>query len=206
MECSRGAAVTISGVARLDAESLSRLHEIRLRGVVQTDDTVIARLVEVGYVMRSNKGVRITIEGRELHTVWARLPAGSDAETAARRAYERFLPLNRELVRICHDWQVTAGGANDHTDLRYDWSVIDRLRSLDERAAPVVSRLARTVTRFAEYRPRLRTALARVDDGDAAWLTSPRCDSYHTVWMRLHEDLLLALGADRGAEPDPEQA
>jgi len=44
--------------------------------------------------------------------------------------------------------------------------------------------------------------VARVDAGDTEWLTSPRLDSYHTVWMQLHEDLLLALGRDRSAEPD----
>jgi hypothetical protein len=80
--------------------------------------------------------------------------------------------------------------------------VIDRLRSLDERAAPVISRVARVHSRFTTYRPRLRAALARVDEGEHEWVTSPRCDSYHTVWMQLHEDVLLALGADRAAEPE----
>jgi hypothetical protein len=56
------------------------------------------------------------------------------------------------------------------------------------------------VPRFGDYRSRLRAARTRVEDGDAAWLTSPRIDSYHTVWMQLHEDLLLALGRDRAAE------
>jgi hypothetical protein len=54
--------------------------------------------------------------------------------------------------------------------------------------------------RFASYRSRLRAARALVDDGQFEWVTSPRCDSYHTVWMQLHEDLLLALGADRSSE------
>ena len=49
------------------------------------------------------------------------------------------------------------------------------------------------------YEPALAAALARADAGDEAWVASPRCDSYHTVWMRLHEDLLLALGRERSA-------
>jgi len=107
-------------------------------------------------------------------------------------------------VRICNDWQVRPGGVpNDHRDHRYDWSVIDRLRTVDERIAPVLSRLARIDDRFAGYRPRLRAALAHVDEGDREWLTSPRIESYHTVWMQLHEDLLLAIGADRADEPAP---
>ena len=40
------------------------------------------------------------------------------------------------------------------------------------------------------------------DDGDSDWLTSPRIDSYHTVWMQLHEDLLLALAYGQLKEND----
>ena len=56
------------------------------------------------------------------------------------------------------------------------------------------------MTRFGGYRPRLRAARERVAEGASDWLTSPRIDSYHTVWMQLHEDLLLALGRDRASE------
>ena len=50
---------------------------------------------------------------------------------------------------------------------------------------------------------RIRDALDRVQDGEHDWLVSPRLDSYHTVWMQLHEDLLLALGIARGEEGAP---
>jgi len=184
------------------------LHEVRLRGVVEIEETeVVTVLIGEGFVVQSARGIRITAVGRETHATWALLPVGDEGEQIARRAYERFLPLNRELLRVCNDWQVRPGGVpNDHRDARYDWSVIDRLHTLDERVAPVVSRLGRAVERFADYRPRLRVALARVDEGETEWLNSPRFDSYHTVWMQLHEDLLLAIGGDRSAEPDADAA
>ena len=186
-----------------DDATFRLLHEVRLRGVVELHETeIVTLLVDEGFVARSTRGIRITAEGRTTHASWARLPPGGDEEQLARRAYQRFLPLNRELLGICSDWQVRPGGApNDHRDARYDWSVVDRLRSLDERIAPVVSRLGRTIDRFAAYRPRLRAALERVEHGETEWLTSPRLDSYHTVWMQLHEDLLLAIGGDRSDEP-----
>jgi hypothetical protein len=163
-------------------------------------------LIGEGYVARSARGIRMTSVGRATHSSWARLPTGGEAEQLVRRAYERFLPLNRELVRVCTDWQVRAGGVpNDHRDARYDWSVLDRLHAIDDRVGPVASRLGRRIERFASYRPRLRTALAHVDEGDTDWLNSPRLDSYHTVWMQLHEDLLLAIGADRADEPPAEE-
>jgi hypothetical protein len=206
IECSRAPAVTISTVSAPDDATFRLLHEVRLRGVVEVHEAeMVAPLIDGGFVVHAARGIRITAVGRVTHAAWARLPEGGDEEQVAQRAYERFLPLNRELLRICSDWQVRPGGiTNDHKDARYDWSVIDRLHALDERVGPVVSRLGRAVERFAGYRPRLRAALQQVDDGAVEWLTSPRCDSYHTVWMQLHEDLLLAIGGNRASEPAPE--
>jgi hypothetical protein len=180
------------------------LHEVRIRGIAHDQGTeLVAVLVEQGLVARVPRGLRITTEGRDLHATWARLDPGTDTEAAVMRAYERFLPINRELLRVCSDWQVRPGGVpNDHRDLHYDWEILDRARALDERVGPVVRQVARHVDRFGRYRSRLRAALARVDEGDHDWLTSPRVDSYHSVWMQLHEDLLLALGTDRSDEPD----
>jgi hypothetical protein len=184
------------------------LHDLRLRGLVVVDDgsvqtTVVAEVVEAGYATPARSAIRITAEGRAAHETWARV-SGADHEAAVVRGYERFLPLNLEFLRVCHDWQLRPGDVpNDHRDVRYDWSVIDRLRALDERTAPVVRRVARSVPRFDAYPRRLREALRRVDDGDIEWVTSPRIDSYHTIWMQLHEDLLLALGRRRENESDP---
>ena len=123
---------------------------------------------------------------------------------AAEQTYVGFLPLNRELLRLCHDWQVRGGVANTHDDPIYDFTVIDRLVGLDERVGPIVRRLARAVPRFAPYRHALRDARRRVEAGESDWFASPRCDSYHTVWMRLHEDLLCATGVERSSEPPVE--
>ena len=92
------------------------------------------------------------------------------------------------------------GAPNDHRDPTYDWAVVDRLTAIDDRVGPILRTTARSVIRFGSYRPRLRYARERINDGEHEWLTSPRIDSYHTVWMQLHEDLLLALGRDRASE------
>ena len=185
----------------LDDNCWLLVHEVRLRGIVEGGEaTVEVRVVEAGLVARAARGLRLTPAGRELHTQWARI-APAEIEAAVERAYTRFLDLNRELIRVCNDWQVRPGGVpNDHADPTYDWGIIDRLAAIDDRVAPILRSTASNVTRFASYRPRLRSARERVHEGEHEWLTSPRIDSYHTVWMQLHEDLLLALGRDRSSE------
>jgi hypothetical protein len=186
----------------LDDDCWLLLHEVRLRGVFDGSDEIVeVRVVDAGFAVRASKGLRLTPSGRDVHTTWARVEAGGELEAAVDRAYQRFLVLNHELIRVCNDWQVRPGGApNDHADPTYDWSVIDRLVTIDDRVAPILRTTSQRVTRFFGYRARLRYARERVNDGEHEWLTSPRIDSYHTVWMQLHEDLLLALGLDRASE------
>jgi pyruvate,orthophosphate dikinase len=177
------------------------VHEIRLRGFIENPDTDrVAIVIESGYATLRTTKLLITPEGRTAHSQWARCEPGSEAEEQVRRAFGRFLVLNAELLQLCSDWQVKRGGvANDHADAAYDWSVVDRLIALDERAGAVARHSGKAVDRLASYRSRLRAARTRVEEGDHEWFTSPRIDSYHTVWMQWHEDLLLTLGLERDA-------
>ena len=186
----------------LDPDDWLILHEARLRGVFEPErGTVVATLIESELVVAVPKGLRLTPTGREAHESWARVEAGSEIEATVERAYKRFLVLNPELLRLCTEWQVRPGGAtNDHQDPEYDWAIFDRLSSIDDRVGPLVSGVAKVVDRFDGYRARLRVARRQIEDGSHDWFTSPRIDSYHTVWMQLHEDLLLALGKERASE------
>jgi len=200
--CANLSAVTSDVVARAG----TLLLELRLRGKVAADEGSADQsgLVAGGLARRAGDALVLTPAGRARSEIDARLAPGSGEEAAAQRAYDGFLPLNAEVLRVTTDWQVRPGGVpNDHTDAKYDWAVIDRLVAVDQRVGPVVRRLGDTVARFGGYRARLRDAVRRVQDGEHDWLSSPRCDSYHTVWMRLHEDLLLALGIDRNEEGPP---
>src|SRR5665213_83484 len=121
IECSRTVVRAVSAYdpdvfREIDDATFRLLHEVRLRGVVELDETeTVALLLQDGLVVRSTRGIRITTEGRVTHAAWARLAPGAEAEQSARRAYERFLPLNLEMLRLCSDWQVRPGGVpNDH--------------------------------------------------------------------------------------------
>jgi hypothetical protein len=175
------------------------LHELRVRGTAADEGDGADRVVEAGYAVRRREKLMLTPAGRVEADLRFRLTG--DDEEAVQAAYARFLPLNRGLIQICSHWQVRAGGVtNDHRDPVYDWAVIDRLVAHDEQTGPVIRALGRRVGRFAQYRERLRGARRRVEADEHDWLLSPRIDSYHTVWMQLHEDLLLGLGVQRADE------
>ena len=46
-------------------------------------------------------------------------------------------------------------------------------------------------------RPRLTAALGRVEAGEIEGLTKPLANSYHDIWMELHEDLIVTLQLTR---------
>jgi hypothetical protein len=177
------------------------LHRLRLRGKLPAAGPDADALVERGHAVRRGEGMlALTPDGRRAAEA-AALVDDADARAALERAYERFLPINADVIRVCHDWQVRPSGApNDHTDAKYDWATIDRLDELHGRIGPVLRRLGRELPRFDGYRDRLDAARRNVEDGRHEWFAAVRIDSYHTVWMELHEDMLIGLGRTRESE------
>jgi hypothetical protein len=197
--------ISQSPVPTLTEDAWALLHDLRLRGFRPAKGgPAEGELTNAGMVLLRGPNLALAPSGREAHAVWARLAPGSDDETLAKATYERFLVFNVEFLRICTDWQLKPGNQpNDHSDAAYDFKILERLDRLDERAAALIEPLGKAVPRFAGYRGRLTDALDKISQ-DRVWLASPRCDSYHTVWMQLHEDLLAAVGVNRADEPQPE--
>jgi hypothetical protein len=126
----------------------------------------------------------------------------SGARSTVLDAYARFEPLNARLLRACTDWQLRPCrddplAANDHSDQAWDQRVLDELAALNEQLRPIGARLGEQLARLRGYDDRFATALRRGQHGEHEWVTKPRADSCHTVWMELHEDLLATLGMGR---------
>jgi hypothetical protein len=165
------------------------LLRLRLRGRIPHPRTPeVGALVAAGHATEKGDKLLLTPAGRAAAETEFRRTG--DEEETVRAAYEKFLPRNTEVIKVCHDWQAHPG----------EWAVIGRLAAIDDKAGPIVRRLGTKVEEFGDYRPRLRHARTHVEEGERDWFTSPRIDSYHTVWMELHEHLLLALGLDRANE------
>jgi hypothetical protein len=118
---------------------------------------------------------------------------------AAEVLYREFGPLNREVKEVCTDWQLRLGVPNDHADTGYDNLVVGRLRVLHDRADRWCAELEQHLPRAARYRRRLSAAVTAVEGGNRDRFTTPLADSYHDIWMELHQDLLVTLGLERTA-------
>jgi hypothetical protein len=205
---------------------LLTLHAVRLLGMADNaevaarfdldrsvSDELLLDFEAYGWVTRvdvaGSGGWALTAAGRaqgEERLAGELVSAGGSAEVLD--SYRSFLPLNGRLLKACTDWQLRptpadALAANDHTDIVWDQGVLAELATLGDELTGVGPRLSATLTRFRGYDTRYASALTRALNGDPAWVTRPRVDSCHTVWMELHEDLLATLGIARGAEPDP---
>ena len=126
--------------------------------------------------------------------------AASDPIIELSDAYESFLSLNTEFKQVCTDWQVRHGEPNPHDDGDYDAACIARLRDLYMRSEPVITDLETAVPRLNLYRRRLLEALTAIDDGQSQRFTGVMCESFHDVWMELHEDLIVLQKIDRVSE------
>jgi hypothetical protein len=158
-------------------------------------------LVDAGLAMAKGPLIMPTPEGTAAAQELLRLPAGGDEEKALRPLFEKFLPVNHELREVCSAWQLRPDGSpNDHADATYDASIRDRLDDVDDAIGRILRRMAEAQPRLGHYRTDLTAALEKLDDGDPSALTSPLSHSYHTVWMHLHQELLLLLGISRAED------
>lgn len=152
----------------------------------------------------------VETQGRYLLAPAARMLLDSDyshlyedvrANPCFQAGYAGFERLNAALKQLITDWQtIPVCGVrepNDHSDKDYDAQIIDRLGDLNERAEGVLTQLASALPRMHIYRDKLAAALEKAEDGDIAWVSDAKIESYHTLWFELHEDLLRLMRRER---------
>ncbi|GAB25486.1 hypothetical protein GOPIP_084_00690 [Gordonia polyisoprenivorans NBRC 16320 = JCM 10675] len=175
------------------------LRAVRARGFATAEqiaastglplDVVSSRLADAtaqGFVkQRSGRvtGARLTASGRARLLL---LAEGSLTEAELRQleiAYRAFLQPNREFKLLTTRWQ---------TDKDFDATTGD-LAGVHSSILTVLSDAADVDARFTIYSSRLDNARDRFQSGEHTALAAPLSESYHDVWMELHEDLLATL-------------
>lgn len=191
-----------AGAAQLDDVTREALIGLVIRGMHRGAPSPEQQaLVDQGLAMAKGPLVMPTPAGSAAAQEATRLPAGGDEEKALRPLFEKFLPVNHQLRELCTAWQLRPDGTpNDHSDAGYDASVRDRLDDIDGAIGRILRRMSEVSPRLAHYRDELTASLEKFDDGDTGMLTSPLTNSYHTVWMWLHQELLLLLGISRAED------
>jgi hypothetical protein len=181
------------------------LHTLRVRGLVATAD-IAAELQlpqpATDSEMRHLEGCSLVLHRAGRVSGWTLAPTGRSrhvelleqeqlgnaAQQALETAYDRFVRLNEPFKTLCTEWQMNQQPRRCITEL--------------QTIHPQVQALATTVTclgRMTSYGRRFDTALQRLVAGDDTAFTAPLSNSYHDVWMQLHQDLLLTLRRERTA-------
>ncbi|MBY4575638.1 hypothetical protein ACN94_18955 [Gordonia paraffinivorans] len=151
----------------------------------------LAEAAEAGFVKELTgriAGARLTPSGRARLVLLTEQEVGPAQEAGLAGAYEAFLVPNREFKSLTSQWQADKDRA----------AVLHGLERIHGDVTRILSDAAAAAPRFGVYQGRFDDALDRFRDGDETALAKPMAESYHDIWMELHEDLLATLGRQRG--------
>jgi phosphoenolpyruvate-protein kinase (PTS system EI component) len=188
------------------------LHTLRVRGFVtpsgfseslgDTPSEILAGLVDGGLVRHIEKRDMYGLlpPGRERQEALLDEYAPEAVQKALHEDYERFLQLNDSFKQLCTDWQMREGNPNDHSDTAYDAVCTGKLATIADDARPVIASMSGAVPRMARYNERLAVAAECVANGETNKFTGVMCESFHDIWMELHEDLIVLQRIDRVEE------
>ncbi|MFT4398327.1 hypothetical protein ACLTEW_25710 [Gordonia lacunae] len=191
-------AINISAPTTAADELVGLVMKGMYRGPVSAE---LQAVVDAGHAVAKGPMVMPTPAGIAEAGRLVRLPEGSEQEQALTDFLRSFLPVNRRLRELCTAWQCRPdGSANDHSDPQYDARIRDQLDDIHTDVSKLLRRAGKSTPELLDHRDRLRVALERFDDGDTASLTSPMTDGYHTVWMWLHQHVLMLLGVTRAQD------
>jgi pyruvate,orthophosphate dikinase len=122
----------------------------------------------------------------------------------ALKALDAFRHLDERIKATVTAWQLRDSDGqqvlNDHTDAGYDASVLADLQAIHSEVSEWFGSLADAPGRLSGYAARLDCAAAAVAAGDHRFVSSPRVESYHSIWFELHEELIRLAGRTRADE------
>jgi hypothetical protein len=195
-----------------DIDEALVLHVLRVRGFVTPQgfaaslgthpEELLNQLVAAGYVNHIEKRdmYNLSPAGRARHEALLVTYAVESVRFGLAPQYARFLDLNDQFKQLCTEWQIRGDAPNEHDDPEYDSDCVARLVALNVGSRDVIDAMAACVPRIERYNGRLDRAAECVQAGDTRRFTGVMCESFHDVWMELHEDLIVLQHIERAAE------
>lgn len=196
-----GAEPNSAGLNRIDEYTV--LHMVKVKGFASAEavaasigapvdevEPLLLSAVEAGSAKHREgrlSGYTLTALGRERHAELRQASIGDDCAVQLTHAYECFLGPNREFKQLTTDWQLREEGSDTAP-------LLVRLDAMNSIAGEIITIASGAEGRFGVYTNRFDSALARLHGGDTTAFARPMSDSYHDVWMELHEDLVASLG------------
>jgi len=190
--------------SRAESDEFEVLQAIRCRGVAASEriaantglaagsvEAVVGAAEESGFVKRRQgrvSGMSLTPSGRARLALLTRDSVTPEQVAVIAAAYDAFLEPNQELKSLVTAWQANQDMA----------ATLAALQLVHAKVNEVIVQAAAAQPRFRRYQERLRQALESFRGGDTGALARPLSESYHDVWMELHEDLLATMSRERG--------
>lgn len=184
------------------------LHAIRVRGFASVDQIqtstglpaaliqeVLASAEDAGHLKQRTgriTGARLTPVGKARLLLISGVALTDGQQDAISSVYKDFLAPNRDFKALTSRWQT------EH-DLASTTTALDQIH---QTVVAQLQRAASAVSRFDLYVSRLEEAKRRFDSGEEDALAKPLSESYHDIWMELHEDLLATLGRERNGDDE----
>jgi DNA-binding MarR family transcriptional regulator len=189
---------------RAEPAEFEVLQAIRCRGVAAPEriaanaglssgsvEAVLLAAEEYGFVKRRQgrvSGMSLTPLGRARLALLTRDSVTPEQVAVIAAAYDAFLEPNQELKSLVTAWQ-----ANQDMP-----ATLAAIQPVHADVTEVIAQAAGAQPRFRRYQERLGQALESFRGGDTGALARPLSESYHDVWMELHEDLLATMSRERG--------
>jgi len=165
---------------------------------------LLAELADTGAVLVTAGSARLTDAGRAQAAALTQARGRRWGAGRALDALDAFVPLDKRIKTTVTAWQLRDIGGqqtlNDHADPEYDGAVLAELQAIHGEVSAWLHSLTDAPGPVSRYAARLERAAAAVAAGDHRFVSSPRVDSYHSVWFELHEELIRLAGRTRADE------
>lgn len=187
---------------------ISVLHVLRLKGRATAPDIATALAADEGQVsvvLAHGETTGVVVERTGRLAGWLLTSAGqerwarqntierstAEVEKLADLYDSRFLELNRRFKELCARWQLSCDPAIQNE------AVNDELTEIHRDLTGLLGQFTSILPRFTHYQRRFDIAISQFLSGVTTALLQPLTNSYHDIWLELHEDLLLLLGKQR---------